>query len=67
MCISTEASSNDVEPHGPFEIFEEAAADAVSLLHPNEATRAICVDPEFRHGHVATLYEAAAGGAASSR
>jgi hypothetical protein len=39
-------SDNDVEPHGPFETFLEAA-EVVGLFHVNEATTNIWVDPEF--------------------
>ena len=52
-------SDNDVEPHGPFKTFLEAA-DAVGLLHINEATTRIWVDPEFSDRDMAALNERAA-------
>jgi len=51
-------ADDDVDAHGPFETFPEAA-NAVSLFHINAATTSIWVDPEFSDRDVAALNEQA--------
>jgi hypothetical protein len=52
-------SDNDVEGHGPFDTFLEAA-EAVDLFHVNEATTNIWADPKLCDRDVAALNEEAA-------